>query len=337
MAHTHIIEFGWDTPSTASAATAVDVSHAPFDGVVLDPTLVLPDGSERLLSRSVLVNESLTDATLEQDSRTSGLADAFHAFPSNLLRMNASPLPLAWDGDFSTVLENLETLGRAVATHHLAGIVFDTEQYNNATIWDPAQGGTPELARARGADFGRHYGNAAPGSIVLFTMAHTYVGLQQGAGNHTYDLLAPFVDGMMEGAPDSIIFVDGYEISYGFRYRQGAWFPDSFTDARQIIRNARSLSLVPTVYDQRMTVGFGIWGTDYADQWSSTDFGANHFTPDELQTSVTSARDASDGWVWVYTQRVSWYVTSDVLNSDGSTQFYAAPEAYRGAVSAARQ
>jgi hypothetical protein len=135
---------------------------------------------------------------------------------------------------------------------------------------------------------------------------------------------------MMEGAPDSIVFVDGYEASYGFRNRNGSWFPDTFSDGRQHISAARSLSLVPAIYDQRMKGGFGIW-VDYNNTWDATTSANNYFTPSELATSLGAARDASDGWVWVYSQKISWY-TSTAIPS-----FFPAPAPYRDAVTSERR
>jgi hypothetical protein len=328
--HPRILEFGWDTPRTASDVAMLDLTLDPFDGTVLDPSLVLADGtSERGFSASVLVNEPLTMDTLARGQRTSGLLNAFAGFEGNLLRINAAGLDVAWNEDWTTVLANAQVAGALVCQYGLQGIVIDSEEYGSSTIWDPSHG-SPADARARGRAFAASYGAAAPKTTILFTMAHSYVAAEQSVGYHGYDLLAPFIDGMMEGAPDSIVFVDGYEMSYSFRDRNGAWFPDTYSDGRQHITAARSLSLVPTLYDQRMKGGFGIW-LDFNNTWDASNTANNYFTPAELATSLAAARDASDGWVWVYSQKISWYTSA------ATASFYAVPSAYRSDVTAARR
>jgi hypothetical protein len=314
------IEFGVDTPNTRSQANAVDVSRPPFDGEVIQPIMGGP-----FLRSEVMKNSPLPSDLLTRNDVNSDIA-AFAGFSNNFLRVDAGYLNVAWNGDWTTVLGNIDLIGQLVAAHQLRGIVIDTEIQvpENSDVWDPTQASAADV-RARGHDLAAHYSAAAPHTTILFTLAYSWIALQHTAGNTTFDRLTNFLDGMMEGAAESIRFVDGYEASYGYRLRNGSWDPKNFPQAHDEIRAARSLSAVPTLYDRRFEVGFGIW-IDNKDIWDPNNFANNWFTPTEFGDSLSAARQASDGWVWVWSETVTWYSATYIFQQNP------VPDAYRTAL-----
>jgi hypothetical protein len=110
-----------------------------------------------------------------------------------------------------------------------------------------------------------------------------------------YGLYVPFLDGMMEGASDGARFVDGYEFAYAFKDRQ------NFEQGYQTIkRRATVLSDAPKCY-AKVQAGFGLWLDNGGEQqWSTTDFKRNHFSPSEFESALRSALEISDGYVWIY-------------------------------------
>jgi hypothetical protein len=75
-----------------------------------------------------------------------------------------------------------------------------------------------------------------------------------------------------------------------------------------------------------MRVGFGLW-TDFDSgkhPWNTKDFDANFFQPETYQSAVFNSLDQSDGYVWVYCERMSWLSGENV------------PDAYKQAQAAGR-
>ena len=80
-------------------------------------------------------------------------------------------------------------------------------------------------------------------------------------------------------------------------------------------------------YRRHVWAGFGLW-MDYNWRnvaWDTEDFSKNHFRPEEFERAVRSALEASDGYVWVYTEQPRWW-TDERL-----------PDAYVRAVENAKQ
>jgi hypothetical protein len=266
-----LIEFGWDIPDTAYLREHVrDMEKAPFDGVVLDPSI----GRDLRFSWHVFGRERLPDAVL--DGAIADLrATRFARFRHNFLRLNATPGDLAWDTP-DAMLANVRLAARLVREARLAGLFFDTESYQ-AKLWST---GAPADVRRAGREFGRAYD--APGTTILLAFAITQ------ASHPEYRLLAPFVEGLLEGAV-SVEIVDAYENAYGFK--DGP----AFERARDAIRRSHP----------RLRAGFGLW-MDF--ESGRRGWPANpHFSPAEFERAVRAASAAGDGWVWIYTERVNWW------------------------------
>jgi hypothetical protein len=98
--------------------------------------------------------------------------------------------------------------------------------------------------------------------------------------------------------------VDGYEPAYSFREpaRYAAAYRLMSRDVLPILSDA-------TKYRQACSFGFGIW-LDYSSDhlgWHEDDFTKNHFTPQALELAVRTALEASDEYVWIYTERLGWW------------------------------
>ncbi len=302
-----LIEFGWDIPDTAALrANAAAMERAPFDGVVLDPKI----GRPLAFSWHVFGRERLPDGCL--DAALADLqATRLFRFKHNFLRFNATPgdAPLArrspssqsgqpGDGeggwDDHPVIANVRLAGRFVREAELAGLMFDVEPYQGKQ-WS---NGTADDARRLGRAFGRAYAAEAPRSTILLTF-----GITQ-ASHPEYRLLGPFVEGLLEA---DVEVVDGFENAYGFKETA------AFERAREAIRKSHP----------RIRAGFGLW-MDFESgrrAWPANAF----FSPDEFERAVRAASAASDGWVWIYTERLNWW-TGEGL-----------PDGYRAAVERARE
>ena len=121
-----------------------------------------------------------------------------------------------------------------------------------------------------------------------------------GVASVPHGLLAPFADGLIEGASPKATFVDGCESAYTYTLNK------QFIDAQQRIKNAFDVSAVPELYKARMNVGFGLM-LDYgyhSHKWHTDpkDFGRNHFTPVDFGNALYFAMLNSDKYVWVYSE-----------------------------------
>jgi len=118
----------------------------------------------------------------------------------------------------------------------------------------------------------------------------------------SYALLAPFADGLMEGATEEATIIDGGTNCYPLTLNK------RFVAMRNKIKNAYDVSAVPELYKKKMKVGCGIMMDflhfDPSQGWHSDtkDFGLNHFTPIDFGNALYFAMLNSDRYVWVYSE-----------------------------------
>jgi hypothetical protein len=108
---------------------------------------------------------------------------------------------------------------------------------------------------------------------------------------------------MAEAATGKTTIIDGYEFSYGYRTAE------QFADGRKTILNSVNKSLNREALGKHLRVGFGIWADKDSLKrgWHPEDFSKNYFTPAQLRTSLNHALNASDEYVWVYSERLKWW------------------------------
>lgn len=80
--------------------------------------------------------------------------------------------------------------------------------------------------------------------------------------------------------------------------------------ARQTITiDAAGLSVDRSRYRQFLSPAFGIW-LDFDWQkkgWNPADLERNHFSPHRLESSLRTAIEQSDEYVWIYTEKPRWW------------------------------
>jgi hypothetical protein len=117
-----------------------------------------------------------------------------------------------------------------------------------------------------------------------------------------YGLLPSFYDGLLEEMPPGARLVDGYEFAYGFKEKK------SFVDGyRRIHEEAPLLSKLPDHYRDKVSAGFGLW-LDYRQDLS-------HFSPEEFERALRHALSVSDQYVWVYSELVKLFPSSNRTKS----------------------
>ena len=122
----------------------------------------------------------------------------------------------------------------------------------------------------------------------------------EGLASSDYGLLAPFADGLLDGAGPEATIVDGLEGTYAFTLNK------RFRQARADVENAFDVSAVPELYRKRINVAFGLMADfDFRSRgWHSDpqNLARNHFTPVDFGNALYFAMLNSDRYVWVYSE-----------------------------------
>jgi hypothetical protein len=266
-------------------------------------------------------------------------ATKFTRFTHNFLRFNTSPGKLDWFEDFSAIVNNARLAAKVAHDGGCKGILFDTEQYNFPLFTyrkqrDATQKSWDEYAaqvRKRGREVMQAFQEGYPDPTVFLTFGYSLAWAQSGSGKKAladcgYGMLAPFMDGLLEGAKGKTRVVDGYELAYGYKS------PSQFDAAYATMRtNLLGIVSDPKKYQKVFSAGFGLWmDNDWRKHgWDTNDFSKNFFTPEVFETSLRKALQTADEYVWIYTETPRWW-----SKAGGTVKL---PEAYETAVRRARE
>lgn len=321
-----IIHYGWDIPDTAYFRQNIDrIDASGFDGVVIS---VHPPGGEprtggtdtlgwRLFGDQPFAPEDYEHAIEDlKATKTTQLTD-------NFIQILSNPGTLDWydDAAWEVVLHNVSIMARVAKEGGCVGLMLDPEQYSGSSLWTYHL--MPEKRvkahsyaqycgklRQRGRQFMRAINERFPGATMLLLFGHSLPLSSRGsapADASPYNLLAPFLDGMIEGADEATTLVDGYEFSYAFTNEA------QFVDARQTaLEKARSVSRVsPALFAKHVRVGFGLWADNDSQEHGGyhrgDDVASNYFTPAEWQSALHFALKHADKYVWIYNHRVAYW------------------------------
>lgn len=335
-----LIEFGWDEPNTAFMRQHIaEMERSPFDGCVFHVTSVKPDGTPGEFMWEGWSARAFTEAEL-QPALADLQATHFHRFTHNFLRFNTTPGDVDWFDDFSAILNNARLAAQVARMGKAEGILFDVEQYK-APLFDyrkqrdAGRKSWDEYAaqvRQRGREVMNAFQQGYPDVTVLLTFGYSLPWWETQGGKKPfadceYGLLAPFLDGMVEAASGRTRLVDGYELAY-FHNKDTTKFAAAYQTIREellpIVANSKK-------YRRFFSVSFGLW-MDFdstAIGWDGDDASKNFYTPEEFETSVRTALEVADEYVWIYTQIPRWW------SSEGKP--IKLPEGYADALRRARQ
>jgi hypothetical protein len=317
----HLLEFGWNTPRLQDAPAYIEAAqNLPFDGLILD---IATPRHEAGLSWTLFGAERVDRPFLDGlASEMSGLE--WGRLSHNLLRVNVTPGNVDWYDDFDSILYNMEAIAKQARDLGFAGIMFDTEQYPSGfALFDYSRqiyrdrysyDEYAEQVYRRGQEVMAALNHGYPGLTVLYTYSLSLAS-QHFSRNWLptfhYGLLVPFVEGMIAAADSEAVLVDGFEVSYGYT-EEG-----QFRYAADLIRNqtATTFARDPDRYRTVTRVGFGLWLDHDCANGLVTGGCPNGFTPESFRRALNLAQQYSDGYVWVYSQRVNWY-TGDGIPMD---------------------
>ncbi len=166
----------------------------------------------------------------------------------------------------------------------------------------------PEQVYQQGQALIQAFNRGYPGLTVMFTFSiskYTRL-LPQDLSSHPYGLLPHFTQGMIDGADDDTVFVDGYEDSYRYLYEQ------EFLEAYKTIKGIVPLHVRNShEYNEHMRAGFGLWIDAECDDRGLDSHGC-HFALEEFEQTLNLAIRHSEGYVWIYSERINWYLDENI-------------------------
>lgn len=315
--HKQLIEFGWDEPDTAFLRTHIaEMQKTPFDGCVFHLNYKKVDGGAGSFTWEGWGKRAFTEEEL-RPARDDLKATPFGRFQSNFLRFNTCPADIDWFDDFSAVLNNARLAASIARRAGCPGLLFDIEQYNGKLFQYHSQrdAGTKSWeeyahqVRLRGRQVMEAFQQGYPGLVVFMTFGYGLPWAQTANGTKpladaSYGLLAPFMDGLVDGAKGKTKIVEGNELAYGFMKPED--FPASY---EMLTRKLLPIVADPARYRRVVSVSFGIWlDQDWRRKgWSDQDPSRNPHTPEQFEALTRQALQTADDYVWIYSETPRWW------------------------------
>jgi|RhiMetdeSRZDD1v2_1073273.scaffolds.fasta_scaffold58480_3 Concanavalin A-like lectin/glucanases superfamily/Bacterial Ig domain len=333
---TNLISWGWNSPTAEYVNNNLtSMEGRPFDGVV--PTTIVTHGY--YFGALALTNIPFTRADVQSDIDHLKTASSSNVLTQNFYQLYVaiSNEPPDWFDDWTTPLNNIRLMAQIMKEAGLKGVLIDTETYNSSFFdyetrkYSATRTFTEYKAqvRLRGQELVQAINSVVPNISLLATYCFS---LTLGGGHPNYDLLDAFCDGMVQGADVGTILHEIAEPAYA--YKSAQQFSDLYTDLRSAAVKA---SETPAKLFTNYRIGFGIW-VDYrsndrncADQndWNTTNFTCNWFSPTEFKNSVFEALKHADtgSYVWIYNQIPNWW-TGNALPAEYLTALRDAKNLY---------
>ncbi|MFQ6039874.1 MAG: hypothetical protein ACE5PV_03375 [Candidatus Poribacteria bacterium] len=314
-----LIEFGWDEPDTAFMREHIaEMEKTPFDGCVFHLNYRDEDGSTGSFTWECWGKKKFTEEQLKgavDDLRNT----LFQRFTHNFLRFNVTPGDVDWFDDFSAVLSNAKLAAKVAKQGGVKGILFDIEQYNSALFnysqqRDSSTKSFSEYARQvrkRGNQLMEAFQSEYPNITIFLTFGYCLPWVQMGGEKKLeevhYGLLAPLLDGMVDGANGESVIVDGGELAYSYKdtSRFATTYKMMTEDVLKIVAN-------PQKYKSVFSLGFGVWMDNgwRREGWNTKNFENNFYTPEAFEATLSTALKTSDEYVWIYTETPRWWTAS---------------------------
>lgn len=234
------------------------------------------------------------------------------------------------DPGFDAVINNWKVAAEYCKAAGMRGFLFDDEIYYGRDLWSYEDLKYKDTTTAeeyydivfeRGAQIMRAVNAVYPDIHILSVHGPTQPLLLGGGrqADRHYEMIRAFFDGLLSECTGDAAIIDGSGRSYEYKR---LW---QFERAADRFRDMRQYSRVPDKWDRHAQIGFPIFIGSHG--FSTDDFSANYYSPEELTTTLGAALEYTDEYVWIYSHHTSlWDVRSDTV---------ILPDAYRDAMLAA--
>lgn len=318
-----LIEYGWDCPDTAYFKANIEqMEKTPFSGVVI--LVRSQPGEPRLGGTEDVLGWKVFGKTRFSEGQIQHAIDDLKSTPrkrltDNFIQVISNPGDVDWfdDEGWESILHNIRLMARVAKQGGCTGIMFDAEEYGHmfwthaadkeAKAAGPRLEETQAQARLRGQDFIRAINSEFPDLKILLLFGPS-VELHYREHNLVYtNLLPPFLEGMCVAASPETKLIDGFEHAYSYTTAE-----QFAAGRRRMTVDAKKLFKDEQAFDRHMQFGFGLWLDNQSGRmnppgWHPDDPSRNYFQPDEWTASLVHALSASDEYVWIYSERASWW------------------------------
>jgi hypothetical protein len=317
-----VLEWGWHTPDLQDIPQYLETAqNLPFDGLIFD--IATPEDT-RGLAWTLYGNNPVDRLML--DTLATQFADfKWGRLTDNFLRVNFSPANVDWFDDYSVILNNLTAVAGFAKEIGFRGIMLDTEQYGDMQPFnyekqlyreEYSYGQYDAQAYLRGQEVIQAFNASYPGLTILYTFALSLGPITDSSmmiGDKRYDLLIPFLNGMIAAADGDTQLVDAFEASY--TYREAEQFKTVYSTIHEAAPD--HFAVDKDRYRQYVQAGFGLWlDHNYCNEPGLKPVNCpSGFTPELFEQAMKYALQYSDRYVWIYSQGVNWY-TGEGIPSD---------------------
>src|SRR5262245_29650898 len=134
-----LIEMGWDEPDPSFMRRHLaQLEATPFDGCVYHLLYTTRGRPAASFTREAWGKRAFTAADVDTSVRDL-IATRFKRFRWNFLRMNVTPADLDWFDDYGAVVSNARLAAGIARRGRSAGVMIDTEPYENELFQYPKQ------------------------------------------------------------------------------------------------------------------------------------------------------------------------------------------------------
>lgn len=321
-----IIYYGWNTRDSAYvAAHWAEMEQMPFDGIGIGIALDRARPTTGDGSTGNLLGWQLFGSTAFQlDDFREAISDlqtpGWTRFTANFLFVAIATRDqdrgLSWfdDARWATIENNWRVILTIAREGGCRGLFLDPEHYDyECELFNYSDHRAQRAARsfdeytaqarARGRQLGAAVREVFPAITIGLLYGYTLPARELRHGqlreNARYALLPAFFDGLLEASAPSATFVDLWEFGHGYKKRR------QFLEARdEILNRALAVSENPAIYRASITAGMSLridfqaprtrWQTQFPER--------NYFSPARFERALRGALEASDRYVWIYSE-----------------------------------
>jgi len=320
-----LIETGFDSPSPKLLLQNLkEIEKMPFDGVMIEAAGT-DDKGHAVAIRSTFSPKPWKESWFKQ---TIADLQAVHSrkLTDNLLKIGANP-GVDWfdDAGWKQVVDHWRIAAKIAKAGNLKGLRFDAEPYGTfRQMGYAAQPGKDKhsfaeyqaKARQRGKEVMAAVAKVDPNLLIFCYFMNSVnaaavksSNMQTSLEKSGYGLYPAFINGWLDAAPPSMIFVDGCE---GQGYHANSEL--DFLKTANVVRNSALALVAPEnrqKYLSQVQVSFGI----YLDAYTNPSTSRYYIDPKgetpahRLIENVAYALNAASEYVWIYGEKYRWWAT----------------------------
>jgi len=225
---------------------------------------------------------------------------------------------LTWFDDerWDIFLNNIEVITKIAKEIKATGLIIDWEAYNNYNLFfypfhkekffDAPYEEYEKKAFERGSEMIKKINKIFPDIKIYFyyswEMVLNSMEKYKDLSKAPYGLLFSFLEGMLSSSDERTVFINGYELSYGYKNET------SFKKAKEkVLEEGIKITKYPERFKKQVKMGYGLW-LDYGGKvWDINDFENNYFTPEEFENALGYALKYANEYVWIYSHHARFF------------------------------